>query len=432
MFLVSDANGNVKSSVSIALTGGTGGSGITSLNSQTGATQSFVNDTNITITSVANTHSLGWSGTLAAGRLNTNVVQAIINGTNVTGSITAQTLTLGWTGTLANTLGGTAQNSSAWTGIPYVQSGTWAASANLTFDNSVLQNAVTYRNTATVPGGSGNVVPLTVAADPAVPSRVMLLEGTRGAPTTTRTQSTPMLLMAVFDASPNRNYPNTCIWGNPHTMPLLQINGYSQGTAVGNLVPLVTEVRSLTLVTDTDPITGLVDGVITAAAFLSEVNTSAGTGVNRAAFALNPVVSWQGTGPAPPNLTGIEVDVINGVADDPSADGIQFCGYWAQAAAAGRKAGTAFLATGIGSGAAWRNGIWMNSVDRGIFINCTGASGLMELQQNGSPQFVVTQNNNTGGLTPLFVQTSNGYRQIVLGNDNQGATPGYRILFVAS
>ena len=49
---------------------GGGGGGITSLNSQTGATQSFVNDTNVTISSASNTHTLGWSGTLAKTRQN--------------------------------------------------------------------------------------------------------------------------------------------------------------------------------------------------------------------------------------------------------------------------------------------------------------------------------------------------------------------------
>lgn len=51
--------------------------------------------------------TLGWTGTLAASRLNSNVVQSITNDTNVTGSITAQNLTLGWTGQLGLTRGGT-------------------------------------------------------------------------------------------------------------------------------------------------------------------------------------------------------------------------------------------------------------------------------------------------------------------------------------
>jgi len=73
-------------------------------------------DTNITVTLGgspttallnATSMTLGWTGTLAAGRLNSNVVQAITNDTNVTGSIAAQNLTLGWTGQLGLTRGGT-------------------------------------------------------------------------------------------------------------------------------------------------------------------------------------------------------------------------------------------------------------------------------------------------------------------------------------
>lgn len=87
---------------------GPAGSGISTLNTLTAATQTFakVDDTNVTLAigSASSTHTftLGWTGTLAAGRLNSNVVQAITNDTNVTGSITAQNLTLGWTGTLAD------------------------------------------------------------------------------------------------------------------------------------------------------------------------------------------------------------------------------------------------------------------------------------------------------------------------------------------
>ena len=47
---------------------GTSGGGITSLNALTAASQSFANDTNVTITSATATHTLGWQGTLAVGR----------------------------------------------------------------------------------------------------------------------------------------------------------------------------------------------------------------------------------------------------------------------------------------------------------------------------------------------------------------------------
>jgi hypothetical protein len=45
-----------------------GGSGLTSLNSQTGSTQTFTNDTNVTIVSGSNAHVLTWAGTLAVSR----------------------------------------------------------------------------------------------------------------------------------------------------------------------------------------------------------------------------------------------------------------------------------------------------------------------------------------------------------------------------
>lgn len=63
--------------------------------------QGVTNDTNVTGSISAQNLTLGWTGTLAAGRLNSNVVQGVTNDTNVTGSISAQNLTLGWSGTLA-------------------------------------------------------------------------------------------------------------------------------------------------------------------------------------------------------------------------------------------------------------------------------------------------------------------------------------------
>jgi len=75
--------------------------------------QGITNDTNVTGSISAQVLTIGWTGTLAAARLNANVVQAITNDTNVTGSITTQTLTLGWTGQLGLTRGGTAASLTA-------------------------------------------------------------------------------------------------------------------------------------------------------------------------------------------------------------------------------------------------------------------------------------------------------------------------------
>lgn len=86
---------------------GSMGSGIISLNGLNGATQTFTNDTNVTVSSSGTAHAFGWTGTLAAARLNANVVQSIVNDTNITGTISAQALTIGWTGTLAGARGGT-------------------------------------------------------------------------------------------------------------------------------------------------------------------------------------------------------------------------------------------------------------------------------------------------------------------------------------
>ena len=61
--------------------GGSPGTGITSLNGLTGSTQTFTNDTNVTITSSGSAHNLGWSGLLAIARGGTNATtsQAAIN-----------------------------------------------------------------------------------------------------------------------------------------------------------------------------------------------------------------------------------------------------------------------------------------------------------------------------------------------------------------
>lgn len=157
-------------------------SAITSLNSQTGATQVFANDTNFVITSSANTHTLGWSGTLSMARggtgngmfgvpggvvygfnssvlditsagtsgqvltstgagaptwttlgasgittLNaqTGATQLFANDTNITMTSASNTHTLGWSGTLAMTRGGTgASLTGAAGGIPYFSSTT--------------------------------------------------------------------------------------------------------------------------------------------------------------------------------------------------------------------------------------------------------------------------------------------------------------------
>lgn len=54
--------------------------GITSLGGLTGATQTFVNDTNVTMTSSSTTHTLGWTGSLSAARGGTGRTTLTANG----------------------------------------------------------------------------------------------------------------------------------------------------------------------------------------------------------------------------------------------------------------------------------------------------------------------------------------------------------------
>lgn len=125
-----------------------------------GAALTKADDANVTLTLggspsaallAAVSLTLGWTGTLAAGRLNGNVVQAVTNDTNVTGSVASQTLTLGWSGTLSPARGGTGANLSATGGAGHVlrQSSGGAAVTVSQLAASDLSNGTT---------GSGAVV----------------------------------------------------------------------------------------------------------------------------------------------------------------------------------------------------------------------------------------------------------------------------------
>lgn len=113
------------------------GGGITSLNGLIGFTQTFSNDTNVTIASSGTTHTLGWSGTLAVSRGGTGTSNGSITGTGALSftSNTSNALTLdsGTTGainlgtnanaktiTLGNTTGATQMNVNAGTGGIFV------------------------------------------------------------------------------------------------------------------------------------------------------------------------------------------------------------------------------------------------------------------------------------------------------------------------
>ena len=66
---------------------------ITSLGGLTGATQTFANDTNVTISSSSTTHTLGWSGQLSVSRGGTGLSTTPSNGQLLIGNTTGNTLT---------------------------------------------------------------------------------------------------------------------------------------------------------------------------------------------------------------------------------------------------------------------------------------------------------------------------------------------------
>lgn len=128
--------------------------------------QSVVNDTNVTGSISAQALTLGWAGTLAAARLNANVVQAITNDTNVTGSISAQNLTLGWSGTLSTARGGTGASSLAGASIP-TGTGTSGQMTYWTGTNTLGSAALaTY-------AASGSIFTLTAGAATDVPLKLV-------------------------------------------------------------------------------------------------------------------------------------------------------------------------------------------------------------------------------------------------------------------
>lgn len=125
-------------------------------------------DTNVTLTlggtpatALLNAASItvGWSGTLAAGRLNANVVQSFVNDTNVTATISAQVATLAWSGTLAVPRGGIGVGTLASNGVLYgngagaVQSLAVNASATAAFLSQSSSGAPSWISSS----GTGNV-----------------------------------------------------------------------------------------------------------------------------------------------------------------------------------------------------------------------------------------------------------------------------------
>lgn len=104
----------------------TSGGGITSLGGQTGGVQTFTNDTNVTISSASNNHTLGWTGVLSLARGGTNKNMAASNGAIAYSD--ADSLELSSVGTAGDVL------TSAGAGAP-----TWTTASAANANNTIVK-----------------------------------------------------------------------------------------------------------------------------------------------------------------------------------------------------------------------------------------------------------------------------------------------------
>lgn len=135
-----------------------GGLGISSLNAQVGATQTFANDTNLQISSAANVHTLTWASTLSSARgglgLDTSGSTGVPTVAGGTWSVAAR---------LAALRGGTGIDTSGATGIPFIGAGVWSTDPGFTY--SVLNGfKMPYMQATPFDDAVGDIVSVTNAA----------------------------------------------------------------------------------------------------------------------------------------------------------------------------------------------------------------------------------------------------------------------------
>lgn len=212
--------------------------------------QGVTNDTNVTGSIAAQNLTLGWTGTLAAGRLNSNVVQSVVNDTNVTGSIAAQALTLGWTGTLDVTRGGTGRATST-TAYGLLAAGTTATGAH--------QTLAAGATTEILVGGGASALPVwTTATGSGAPVRAT--SPTIATPTITTHATCPLVyggpstsdnldLYANDEALAQANtgrvrfreraeWPDNWTWTSANQFRFLSVTGTMSGTGISGIAPV--------------------------------------------------------------------------------------------------------------------------------------------------------------------------------------------------
>lgn len=149
-----------------------------------------VDDANVTLTLggtpassllTAVSITVGWTGTLAASRLNANVVQAVTNDTNIQGSIAAQTLTLTWAGQLAPGRGGTGLSSVGSAGQIIRSTGAAFALSTATYPDTATSGRVMVATGSNTWGnGPAPVANGTYTFDATTPGNVTSITTTNG------------------------------------------------------------------------------------------------------------------------------------------------------------------------------------------------------------------------------------------------------------
>ncbi|HKB42619.1 MAG TPA: hypothetical protein VKD72_39690 [Gemmataceae bacterium] len=132
---------NGAGSITIAASGA--GSGITSLNGLTASVQTFVNDTNVTITSSGSQHTLGWSGRLGLSRTPAGTAGQVLTGNGVSSDPSYQALP-------------TATSGTATLGANYTVTGSWGDTGlSVTLDSGTYLVWAEVHGLADYSGGSG-------------------------------------------------------------------------------------------------------------------------------------------------------------------------------------------------------------------------------------------------------------------------------------